>query len=112
MSQDKLSLLAQARVIEKSLQRARMTMDLDALEPSVVRLINEMAGAMVDSRLSVRDYESARGKEERDRYRDESNTYLGVVRERMLAASQYDLFSAIEIAHFSALLDQLIEELQ
>lgn len=67
---------------------------------------------LTDARLDIRDYELAETKaEQRQLGLDASKRLMGV-QQGILAASQYNIFSAIEVAQLSAQIAQLQEQLQ
>ena len=66
---------------------------------------------MADARLDIRDYELAETKTEQERLGKDAARRLSSVQQSILAASQYNVFSAIEVAQLSAQIAQLQEQL-
>ena len=67
---------------------------------------------MADARLDVRDYELADTRDEQRKLAGEAKARLKTVEQGILAASQYNIFSAVEVAQLSAIIAQLQERLE
>ena len=84
---------------------------LGLVEQANRRLLADLKHNLTDTRLDVRDYELAETKSEQVQLAHGARERLGVVREAILVASQYNIFSAIEVARLSAMIQQLQEQL-
>ena len=67
---------------------------------------------LTDARLDIRDYELAETKAEQLQLGKDARQRLASVQQGILAASQYNVFSAIEVAQLSAQIAQLQEQLE
>lgn len=82
------------------------------LEGSVQQELKLLKRDLTDARLDIRDYELAETKTEQLRLGQDAAKRLMDVQRGILAASQYNIFSAIEVAQLSAQIAQLQEQLQ
>jgi hypothetical protein len=67
---------------------------------------------LVDSRIYIRDYELSETREEQLDNSKEAKNWLEQARKNILAASEFNIFGAIDVAHLSAQIDQIISELK
>lgn len=67
---------------------------------------------LTDARLDIRDYELAETKAEQQRLGSAASKRLASVEQSILAASQHDIFSPVEVAKLSAQIAQLQDQLQ
>jgi hypothetical protein len=67
---------------------------------------------LVDSRIYFRDYELSETREEQLDNSKEAKNWLEQARKNILAASEFNIFGAIDVAHLSAQIDQIISELK
>jgi hypothetical protein len=66
---------------------------------------------VIDLRLEARDYEYAETRHDQQTHRAAILSYLEPLRQAILSASEYGIFSAIDVVEFSTLLDNLKEAL-
>jgi hypothetical protein len=83
-----------------------------ALDSQVQQQLKLLKIDMTGMRLDIRDYESAETKAEQLRFGKTATERLRSVQQGILLASQYAIFSAIEVAQLSAQIAQLQELLQ
>ena len=67
---------------------------------------------VIDARLDIRDYELAETRAEQVRIGKDASKRLKQIEQSILGASQYNIFSAIEVAQLSAAIAQLQEHLE
>jgi hypothetical protein len=67
---------------------------------------------LVDSRIYIRDYELSETREEQLDNSKEAKKWLEQARKNILAASEFNIFGAIDVAHLSAQIDQIISDLK
>ena len=67
---------------------------------------------LTDARLDIRDYELAETKAEQQQLGSDARKRLSNVEQSILAASQQDIFTAVEVAKLSAQIAQLQDQLQ
>lgn len=82
------------------------------LEGSAQQELKLLKRDLTDARLDIRDYELAETKAEQLRLGEDASKRLTSVQQGILAASQYNVFSAVEVAQLSAQIAQLQEQLQ
>ena len=82
-----------------------------SIEPRNQRQIADLKHELADARLDVRDYELAETRVEQSALAGVARKRLNSVQHGILDASQYNIVSAIEVAHLSALIAQLQEQL-
>lgn len=99
-----------ARRIEADVVKALA--DAEMLEPGqdIRRQMRELKRTAGDARLDVRDYEFAETRDEQAKNAKAARERLAAVRDGILAASQHDIFSAVDVARLSATIDQLLEQ--
>ncbi len=66
---------------------------------------------MADARLDVRDYEYAETRAEQQQHAKAAKKRLEQVRQAVLLASEYNVFSAIDVAHTTATIEQITKHL-
>jgi hypothetical protein len=86
--------------------------DLDVLDRTQIRLVGTIKRLTADTRLDIRDWEMAETREEMLGHSHEALKRLEQTREAILLASQYDIFSAIEVGEISAHFDLFANELR
>jgi hypothetical protein len=67
---------------------------------------------LVDSRIYARDYELSESREEQVDNAKKAKKWLEQAQKNILTASEFNIFGAIDVAHLSAQIDQIISELK
>lgn len=67
---------------------------------------------MVEARLDVRDYELSETRKEQLKNAAAAKKRLEKVRKDILAASEYNIFSAVDVAQFTGDIDHINERLE
>lgn len=81
--------------------------DLATLDRTLQHQIRELKRTLVDARLDVRDYDLAETRAEQQAQVTAARQRLEQTREQMLLISQADMFGPVDIAQFSAAIDQI-----
>jgi hypothetical protein len=110
--EDKLSPLEQARALQNQLAALLTHIDIDALPAGPRDLLTQVKRVAADLRLDVRDFNLADSKAEQDRLGEEAATRLKQLEKAIGKASEYGYFGAADVAHLSALSQQLMADLQ
>jgi hypothetical protein len=112
MQDDTATPLQQLQQIEAFVRGLLIAIVDDDLPAAGRRAVREIRQTMAQARKALRDYE--REEDARVQARLLPETFMGLeqVRRNILDASQYDVFSAIDIAHLSAKIDQLMDRLR
>lgn len=87
-------------------------LDTDLLGTTELKLVGTIKRLLADTRLDIRDWEMADSRSEMQKHARESLKRLEQVRQSILLASEYDVFSAIDIAELSAHFDHIASELR
>jgi len=74
--------------------------------------LTELRQAMNDARTCSRDYEAAEDEQGRATNAAFSRKWLNKARKIILKTSEHDIFGAIEVAHLTAHIDQIIGDLK
>lgn len=100
------------RTLENDAGILLSAVDLYALDSKPRALAAALKSQLIDARLDLRDYEYADTKAEQANLGHAVVSRLEAVRQTILAASEYGLFSAVEVVHLSTRLDSLLTELK
>jgi len=71
-----------------------------------------MQNGFSTARRYVLDFEGSEDSEEQAKGAKTGTKWLKLIRRNLLSASEYNIFSAVEVASLSAQIDQLIAELR
>lgn len=85
--------------------------DIYSLARAEQKVIKDLKTEVIDARLDIRDYELSETREEQLRKARESKKRLEHVRKLILAASEYNVFSAVDVAQLSAELEQIMDNI-
>jgi hypothetical protein len=86
--------------------------DVDMLERSEQRIVKQIKGLLADGRLDIRDYELSETRDEQLRHAAIARERLEQLRLNVLAASEHNLFSAVDVAQISAQVDEIVSNLR
>jgi hypothetical protein len=107
-----ISLIEQARDIERRLNSILSSFDIDSL-PSAQREITALIKRQAtDVRLDVRDYEYADTRSEQIALQGQARKRLENLQHHIVKASEYNLFGAIDVAALSASIQQLVSKVE
>lgn len=76
------------------------------------KVITQLKNEVVDARLDIRDYELSETRDEQLRKAHVATRRLEHIRKNILAASEYNVFSAVDVAQLSAQLEQIAENVK
>ena len=86
--------------------------DVYGLPPKEAKLIATLKREAADARLDTRDYELSETRQLQLKNARAAKKRLDHVRKHILAVSEYNIFSAIDVAQLSAQIEQIIENIQ
>jgi hypothetical protein len=86
--------------------------DLDVADRAQIKLVGTIKHLLQDTRLDIRDWEMADSRADMQRNAREALKRIEQVRSSILLASEHNIFSAIDIAEFSAQFDLVASRLQ
>lgn len=105
-----LSPLSQIRSLETQLRAVLSSQDPALMPNAQLKLVGELKNDLTDARLDVRDYEFSQNRVEQVLQSKQAHESIGRVRAGILAASEYDMFNAVDVAQYTAQLEQIIDQ--
>lgn len=108
---DKKSPFQRVKELDAQVRSVLSRLDADflpAVERELVATIKRQAD---DARLDLRDYGMAETAADQKRYAKEAHERLETLQKNIVKASEYNLFSAIDVAQISADIQQIISDL-
>lgn len=82
-------------------------LDVQSLSQDEQKIIRDLKRDVIDARLDIQDYELAETREQQLKDAKEAKKRLDQVRNGILAASEHNVFSAIDVAQLSANIEQI-----
>jgi hypothetical protein len=104
--------LAAAKAIEIYIGGVIAAFGIDDLGFADRSLLEGIRRGVTDARLDIRDYEVADTRPEQLKLQKAVHARLHSLQEDILKASQTGMFSAVEVAHISAMIEQLISSVE
>lgn len=104
--------LALVKQVEAHLISILSAIDLYVLPAKENKLITTLRREIVDARLDVRDYELSEARVEQLENARIASNRLEQVRKNILSASEYNVFSAVDVSQLTAQIEQVIEDLK
>ncbi|MGH7240954.1 MAG: hypothetical protein ACREGB_01515 [Candidatus Saccharimonadales bacterium] len=104
--------LTQIKSLETQLRAVVSKYDIADLNKDERAVVTTLKHDLIDARLDIRDYELSETRAEQIAQGIESVKRLEQIRGHILAGSEYNMFSGVDVAQFSAQLEQIIEELK
>jgi len=98
--------------LETQLRGVLSPMDIFSLPAAERRIVTSLKDEVVDARLDIRDYELSETRDEQLGKARDAKRRLEKIRKEILAASEYNVFGAADVAQLSAELEQIIENLR
>jgi hypothetical protein len=109
---DNASVFERAKQLDLHVNGILSRIDVDALMPDERSFVALIKRQLTDGRLDVRDYEYAETRAEQLKYAKAARDSFTAIQKHILQASEHNMFSAIDVAHISAHIQQIIAELQ
>jgi len=101
----------QAKQLETQLSSVLAAIDIYDLPAKEAKLIRTLRQETTDARLDARDYELSETRDEQLKNAKAAKQRLEHVRRNILAASEYNIFSAADVAITSAQIEQIMENI-
>ena len=101
-----------ARKLERAIAGIISGADLSTMDAKSRNLALKMKRQATDVRLDIRDYEYSETRREQITHADASRKRLQNIRSDILAASEYEIFSAVEVVQLSTWIDQMMDKLE
>lgn len=105
------SALERCKQLEGQLKRLLAGQDMSALPTEAKQAVTAIRRNISDARLDVRDYEYSETRSEQLALAEAGKGRLELVRQAVLTASEYNVFSAIDVAHTTATIEQITKQL-
>lgn len=102
----------QAKELARQIGGILSAQDLDSLSREERDLAVSIKQLLEHVRLGTRDYDYADTRYEQEQSAVETKQYLEQLHAAILKGSEYNLFGAVDIAHASARIQQIISKLQ
>ena len=88
------------------------SMDVFSLERALQKIVTSLRNNMAEARLDVRDFELSETRDEQLAHARQAKKRLNHVRKDILAASEYNIFSSVDVAQFTGEIDHINERLE
>jgi hypothetical protein len=98
--------------LEGQIRRVLRTTDEAKLTKKPRGFISDLRQVIIDAKIYATDYELSEMREEQLNNAKQARHYLEKARVDILGASEDGIFSAIDVAHLSAQIGQIIDKLQ
>jgi hypothetical protein len=105
------SLFEQTKDLVSQISSLIAAYDIDSFGPTERELLTTLKRRLGDIRLDVRDYEYAETRLEQQALGREARKRLTALQKDILKASEYSLFSAIDVAQLTAKAEHINEQL-
>jgi hypothetical protein len=100
------------KALEVQLNGVLSALDVYELPASERKIVKTLKNDLVDVRLDIRDYELSETRAEQLAKARDSRRRLEKVRKGILTASEYNVFNAVDVAQFTAQLEQIMDNIQ
>ena len=100
------------RELEAQVRRILSSVDMLSLNSKMRSTLADLNQTLIDSRIYSTDYELSEAREEQLDNAKLAKHYLGLARKDILNASEHNIFNAVDVAHMTAIIDQLAAELK
>jgi CRISPR/Cas system-associated endonuclease Cas1 len=106
------SLLDEAKGLAGHVGTILSAFDISELPQRERDLVVQLKNQLIDVRLDVQAYEYAQTRAEQQAAARDAKERLQVVQETILAASQHNIFGAVDVAQLSAVTEHIISRLE
>ena len=104
-----LTLTGLTKRVETYITQQFAGVDVLVIDKVERELIEGLRRLVIDLKLDLRDYEHAETRVEQQKYLADAKVRLEELRAMVLRASSHNLFGAVDVAHVTALLEQINE---
>jgi hypothetical protein len=103
---------AQAKNLETRVNSILRKFDFSRLNTDQRESLLALRQDLVNARIYTTDYELSETREEQLQNAKRAKQWLASARKKILKASEYNIFGAVDVAHLSARIDQISEDLK
>jgi hypothetical protein len=104
--------LSRIKSLETQLRAVLSKLDISVLPKEERVIVTALKNNLTDARLDVRDYEFSETRAEQQKLAKQAHELLAKVRTGILSASEYNVFNAVDVAQFTAQLEQIVDDIQ
>jgi hypothetical protein len=104
--------LGQIRSLETQVRAVISRLDLAELPKDERTVVTKLKNDLIDAKLDIRDYEFSDTLAEQRGHGKQAVKRLESIRAGILAASEYNVFNAVDVAQISAQIEQIIDEVR
>jgi hypothetical protein len=101
-----------AKRLEAEINMILRRVDQPKLDEKPRSAVAKLRQSLIDAKIYIRDYELSEMRDEQLKSAKTGKKWLEQARQAMLKASEYNVFGAIDVAHLSAQIDQIIGDLK
>ncbi len=105
------SVYGEAKTLEVAISGMLSQIDPQSVGQAEQKLFSRMQRLLTDARLDVRDYEYADTRAEQLRMATEAQKRFEQLNHDIIACSEYNIFSAIDVAMYSSRIQHIIAKL-
>lgn len=98
--------------LETHINGVLSAIDVYALDAKERKVIAGLKHEMVDARLDIRDYELSETRDEQLGKARSAKMRISKLDKSILAASEFNVFNAVDVAHLTAVLEQVNEHIR
>jgi ribosome-binding factor A len=103
---------AAVKDLDRQIRSILRPIDVPKLDKGLRDNLSKMQQDLSDARVYASDYELSETREEQLDNAKQAKKYLNKVNRAVLNGSEYDIFNALDVAHLSALIDQIRADLK
>ena len=107
-----ISLLQRAKELETRIRGILSSFDIDGLSHSQRNLVATIMRQAADVKLDIRDYEYAETRDEQLAQVHQGKRRFAALQKNIIRASEYDMFSAMDIAQISAHIEHITSNME
>jgi hypothetical protein len=104
--------LGRIRSLETQVRAVISQLDIGELPKEERAVVTKLRNDLIDAKLDIRDYEFSDTRAEQQKYGRQAVKRLESIRAGILAASEYNVFNAVDVAQISAQIEQIIDEVR
>lgn len=98
--------------IDNQVSRILRQVDWSEVDQKGRLAVNDLRQSLADAKIYSQDYELSEMRDEQLDNAKKAKKYLGLARRKILRASEFNVFGAIDVAHLTAQIDQAKADLK
>ena len=101
-----------SKQLEAAVRRTLRSQDISRLERKQREMLGDLQQNLTHVRVHCNDYELSETREEQLEHAGKAKEYLDIIRQQILALSEADVFTAIDVADLSSQVEQIATNLK